>query len=74
MLMTEITLKEQIAEVGRELGMRKNVYKKWVTSGRMSQAESDLHIARLDAAYRTLKALECRDTAPHGAAPGDSPN
>lgn len=56
--MTAIPLSDQIKEVGRELGMRKGVYPKWVASGRMTQEEADLHIARLDAVYRTLKWLE----------------
>lgn len=53
-----IPLKDQITEVGRELGLRKNVYARFVKSGRMSQAESDMHMERLDAVYRTLKWLE----------------
>jgi hypothetical protein len=54
----EITLKEQIAEVGREIGLRKNVYPKFVASKRMTQAGADMHITRMEAAYRTLKGLE----------------
>lgn len=57
-LLMTIPLKDQIAEVGRELGMRKGVYAKWVQSGRMTQEDSDKHIARLDAVYKTLKWLE----------------
>ena len=55
--MSEITLQDQISEVGRELGLRRNVYPKFVASKRMTQAEADWHIARLDAAYKTLKSL-----------------
>jgi len=54
----EITMHDQIAEVGRELGIRRNVYPKFVASGRLTQAEADRHIARLEAAYQTLKGLE----------------
>lgn len=53
-----IPLKDQIAEVGKELGMRKGVYAKWVASGRMTQEDSDRQIARMDAVYKTLKWLE----------------
>lgn len=53
-----IPLKDQIAEVGKELGMRKGVYAKWVASGRMAQEDSDRQIARMDAVYKTLKWLE----------------
>ena len=56
--MTAIPLKDQIAEVGRELGMRKGVYAKWVASGKMTQEDSDRRIALMDAVYRTLKWLE----------------
>ena len=56
--MTAIPLKDQIAEVGRELGMRKGVYAKWVASGRMTQEAADTGIARMDAVYKTLKWLE----------------
>lgn len=58
--MTPIPLKDQIACVGRELGMRKGTYPKWVASGRMTQAEADKELSRMDAVYRTLKWLEAR--------------
>jgi hypothetical protein len=54
--MTErILIADQIAEVGRELGLRRNVYPAFVARGKMSQDEADLHLARLEAAYATLK-------------------
>ncbi len=56
--MTEIySLQDQIREVGRELGMRRNVYPKWVAAGRMTQAQADKQLGAMDAAYATLKAL-----------------
>lgn len=51
----KITIEEQIAEVGREIGLRKNVYKNFVARGKFTQEEADLHIAKMEAAYATLK-------------------
>lgn len=50
----KIPLEQQIAEVGRELGLRRNVYPGMVARGKMRQGEADEHLARLDAAYSTL--------------------
>lgn len=52
------TLAEQRAEVGREIGLRRNVYPKWVAGGKLSQALADRQIACLEGAYETLKWLE----------------
>lgn len=52
-----ISLADQIKEAGRELGMRRATYPKWVKSGRMTQAEADQRIAGMDAIYATLKQL-----------------
>lgn len=49
------TIDEQISEVGREIGLRKNVYPGFVVRGKMRQGEADEHIARMEAAYTTLK-------------------
>lgn len=54
------SLDDQIKEVGREIGMRKNVYPKWVAAKRMSQADMDRRIATMEAAYATLKACKER--------------
>jgi hypothetical protein len=54
------SLDEQIKEVGREIGMRKNVYPKWVASGRLSQAQADKQLAAMEAAYASLKSLRER--------------
>lgn len=45
----------QIAEVGREIGLRRNVYPGFVSRGKMRQAEADMHIDVMEAAYATLK-------------------
>lgn len=51
-------LLDQIREVGREIGLRKSVYKKFVASGRMTQNDSDELIGKMEAAYQTLKWVE----------------
>lgn len=53
-----VTLKEQLKAVGREVGMRRSAYPKWVNAGRMSQTKADIELAAMSAAYNTLKRLE----------------
>ena len=52
---TTIPLAEQIAEVKREIAMRKRVYPKWVATGRMTQEQADKQIAAMEAALGTLE-------------------
>ena len=49
----------QIAEVEREIALRKNVYPGFVSRGKMRQAEADLHIAQMASVLETLR--WCRD-------------
>ena len=53
-----IPLRDQIACVIREIGMRRRVYPRWIESGRMHQEESDREIARMEAVLATLRACE----------------
>jgi hypothetical protein len=53
-----IPIKEQIAEVARELAIRRAVYPKWVASGKLKQAACDQQITRMEAALETLKCVE----------------
>jgi hypothetical protein len=53
-----VPLTEQIRCVGRELGLRRNVYPKFAAGGRMKQAEADREIAAMEAVLSTLKGLE----------------
>lgn len=62
------SLAEQIAEVGRELGLRKGVYPKWVESGKLSQALADRQITCMEAAYATLKWVQKHEDAIKAAA------
>ena len=58
-----MTLDEQIRCVGREIGLRKNVYPKFIASKRMTQADADREIAAMEAVYETLKRLKAEEGA-----------
>ncbi len=47
-----------VKSVGREVGMRKNVYPKWVRSGRMTQEQADQEQAAMEEAYGFLRELQ----------------
>lgn len=53
----EITLEQQIACVRRELALRQRVYPKWVSAGRMKQADADKELAAMQAVHDTLSAI-----------------
>jgi hypothetical protein len=57
-MLPEITLDMQIACIRRELAMRQRVYPKWVSAGRMKQAEADKELAAMQAVHDTLSALK----------------
>ncbi len=63
MIVPEIPLADQIRCVGREIGLRRNVYPKWVASGRMKQQDADREIAAMEAVLATLKGLEGKGAA-----------
>jgi len=50
-----MTIDEQVAAARRELAMRRNVYRKWVSTGRMMQATADHEIAAMEAIVETLE-------------------
>jgi hypothetical protein len=52
------TLDEQIRCVRRELALRKNVYPKWIESGRMKPEVADHEISCLKAVHDTLSRLQ----------------
>lgn len=54
----KIPIEKQIAEVGREIGLRRNVYAGFVERKKMTQAEADERIACMSAVYETLKWLQ----------------
>jgi hypothetical protein len=52
-----VTFAEQSDELDREIAMRRKVYRTWIDSGRMKQADAEARMARLLAARDTFKAL-----------------
>lgn len=52
--MARVALTVQIAEVRRELAMRRNVYPRQVSKGTMRQSEAELCIARMEGVLETL--------------------
>ena len=57
------TVAEQIAELERELALRRRVYPDFIARKRLSARAADLQIARIEAAIDTLTRL--------AASPGD---
>ena len=55
--MKQFPLSQQIEEVERELGKRREVYPRWVGSGKMRRGESEYHMARMESVLKTLKWL-----------------
>ncbi len=51
------TLDAQLACIRRELALRKNVYPKWVSAGRMKPEAADHEINCMQAVHDTLSAL-----------------
>jgi len=60
--MIKVPLAGQIAEVEREIVMRRQVYGRKVQERRMRPAEADLLIARMEAVLKTLRWLEANET------------
>ncbi len=58
-----VSLRHQIAEIEREIGLRKNVYPRWITSGKIRRGEAELHMERIEAALATLKAIQEHEAA-----------
>ena len=58
----KILLSEQIAEVGREVGLRRKVYPRLVGKGQLARATADHHLARMRAALGTLRRLARKTT------------
>jgi hypothetical protein len=56
--MSEVSLREQIEEVERELALRKRVYAGQVYTGKMRQSVADYHMNRMQAVRDTLTRLQ----------------
>ncbi len=67
--MTEpkISLDDQIKCVGREIGVRKNVYPQMIAREKKGQAECDREIAAMEAVYATLKWLKANEATVRAA-------
>jgi hypothetical protein len=50
-----VTREESLCELRREAALRKNVYRRWVERGTMTEEDSRLHMARLMAAVVLLQ-------------------
>lgn len=58
-----IPLADQLAEVRREIGMRRKAYPRWVSLGRMKQEQADRGIAAMEAVRDTLAGLVAEQVA-----------
>jgi len=56
------TVKELVACVGREVGLRRGVYPKWVATGRLSQEKANKEIAMMQEVYDLLKTKMTEET------------
>jgi hypothetical protein len=54
----DVTLRQQIACIKRELHKRGEVYPRLVARGKMTQGFADLEVLRMQAALNTLEKLE----------------
>jgi len=52
--MAKVSIAGQIAEVVREIALRKNVYPRSVAAGKLRQGEADLCMQRIEAVLATL--------------------
>jgi hypothetical protein len=52
-----ITIDRQIACVRREVSMRRKVYPRWVSVGKMTQEEADRQLQTMEAVQATLEKL-----------------
>jgi hypothetical protein len=66
-MQARIPLAVQIAEIEREIALRRRVYPRWIQIGRMKQDDADRHIATLEAARVTLQWLKENETFVRGA-------
>jgi len=51
------TLETMVACAARELALRRNVYPKWITKGRMKPEEAEKEIANMEGILACLKGL-----------------
>lgn len=56
--MSTVALADQIACVRRELAMRQRVFPRWVSAGKMQQADADREITTMIAVLATLQEVQ----------------
>lgn len=57
-----VTLKEQIAEVKRELAMREVVYKKQIVTGKLNRSDANQQYLALKSVLKTLLKLHEKES------------
>lgn len=62
-LVSQITIDEQIAEIKREISLRKRVYPRWTAEGRIPKEQADLQILCMEAVLWTLNE-KAKETKP----------
>jgi hypothetical protein len=65
-----VSIDEQIACALREVRMREGAYKRWVASGKMTQAKAHAEITTMRTIVETLKLVQSKDWAALGALGG----
>jgi hypothetical protein len=58
----KFTLDQQLAEVRREIEMRRRVYASWVRNGKMRQDAADRQIACMEAVHETVRQARMRES------------
>lgn len=61
-LVSTFTLADQIAELKRELALRRRVYPRWVENGKLSYEMSTHRIGAMQAAVETLEKLQAKES------------
>jgi hypothetical protein len=64
--MSDFTLAESVAEIHREIAVRKRVYPQWTADGRLTQDKADRQIVQLEAAATLTAAPATGGNAPDG--------
>lgn len=67
------TMADQIACIRREIAMRKNVYPKWVESGRLTRDAARVELDRIQAVHDSLERLALMDSDAAAAAQTRAP-
>lgn len=52
---------EQIAEVRREIALRKGVYPRQVSAGKMKQKDADYHLSCIESVLKTLQCVQANE-------------